>query len=221
MTMATIRACIFDLDGVIVDTASHHFVAWRKLADELGVPFSSKDNESLKGVSRVDSLEYILNKGGLVLDPPTKVRLMERKNEQYLELASQTTPASALPGVVELITELKQKGIKIALGSSSKNAEMILTKLDLIDAFDALVDGNHITLSKPDPEVFIMGAKALELPPESCLVFEDAQSGIDAANAGGFPVIGVGDSTALSGATAVIPGFDGVKWSYLESLVQA
>lgn len=217
--MATIRACIFDLDGVIVDTASHHFVAWRKLADELGVPFSSEDNESLKGVSRVDSLEYILNKGGLVLDPATKVRLMERKNEHYLELASQTTPSNALPGVVALITELKQKGLKIALGSSSKNAEMILTKLNLIDAFDVLVDGNHITLSKPDPEVFAMGAKALGLPPESCLVFEDAQSGIDAANAGGFPVIGVGSRNVLTGASAVIPGFDGKTWADLKSLV--
>lgn len=217
--MATIRACIFDLDGVIVDTASHHFVAWRKLADELGVPFSSEDNESLKGVSRVDSLEYILNKGGLVLDPATKVRLMERKNEHYLELASQTTPSNALPGVVALITELKQKGLKIALGSSSKNAEMILTKLNLIDAFDVLVDGNHITLSKPDPEVFAMGAKALGLPPESCLVFEDAQSGIDAANAGGFPVIGVGSRNVLTGASAVIPGFDGTTWADLKSLV--
>lgn len=219
--MATLRACIFDLDGVIVDTASHHFVAWRRLAEELGVPFSTEDNEALKGVSRVDSLEFILNKGGLVLDPATKVRLMERKNNHYLELASQTTPASALPGVIELIAELKQKNLKIALGSSSKNAEMILAKLNLIDAFDVLVDGNHITLSKPDPEVFVMGAKALGLPPESCLVFEDAQSGIDAANAGGFPVIGVGKSDALTGAVAVISGFGGKSWSDLESLVQA
>lgn len=219
--MATLRACIFDLDGVIVDTASHHFVAWRRLAEELGVPFSTEDNEALKGVSRVDSLEFILNKGGLVLDPATKVRLMERKNNHYLELASQTTPASALPGVIELIAELKQKNLKIALGSSSKNAEMILAKLNLIDAFDVLVDGNHITLSKPDPEVFVMGAKALGLPPESCLVFEDAQSGIDAANAGGFPVIGVGKSDALTGAAAVISGFGGKSWSDLESLVQA
>lgn len=219
--MATLRACIFDLDGVIVDTASHHFVAWRKLADELGVPFTSEDNESLKGVSRVDSLEHILKKGGLVLDPATKVRLMERKNEHYLELASQTTPASALPGVVELIAELKHRGLKIALGSSSKNAEVILKKLNLIDAFDVLVDGNHITLSKPDPEVFMMGAKALGLEPASCLVFEDAQSGIDAANAGGFPVIGIGDVDALTGASAVIPGFKGMTWSNLKSLVQA
>ena len=217
--MADIRACIFDLDGVIVDTASHHFVAWRQLADELGVPFSEEDNEALKGVSRVDSLEYILNKGGLVLDAATKVRLMDRKNAHYLELAEQTTPENALPGVVNLIDQLKASGMKVALGSSSKNAEMILTRLKLIERFDALVDGNHITLSKPDPEVFLMGAKALNLAPEQCLVFEDAQSGIDAANTGGFPVIGIGNTDSLSKAAAVIPGFDDVTWADINALL--
>jgi beta-phosphoglucomutase len=217
--MAEIRACIFDLDGVIVDTASHHFVAWQNLAEELGVPFSAEDNESLKGVSRVDSLEYILKKGGLVLDPATKVQLMDRKNAHYLELAGKTSPSDALPGVVALIHELKALGIKVALGSSSKNAEMILTRLALLDAFDTLVDGNHITLSKPDPEVFLMGAKALGLDPAECLVFEDAQSGIDAANAGGFPVIGIGQPKALTGAAAVIDGFSSKTWSDILGLL--
>lgn len=217
--MEEIRACIFDLDGVIVDTASHHFVAWRQLADELGVPFSEDDNEALKGVSRVDSLEYILNKGGLVLDAGTKVRLMDRKNTHYLELAGQSTSEDALPGVVSLIDELKAAGIKVALGSSSKNAEMILMRLKLIDRFDVLVDGNHITLSKPDPEVFLMGAKALNLPPVQCLVFEDAQSGIDAANTGGFPVIGIGSPDSLSKATAVIPGLGHVTWADIKTLL--
>lgn len=217
--MAEIRACIFDLDGVIVDTASHHFVAWQNLAEELGVPFSAEDNESLKGVSRVDSLEYILKKGGLVLDPATKVQLMDRKNAHYLELAGKTSPSDALPGVVALIHELKAMGIKVALGSSSKNAEMILTRLSLLDAFDTLVDGNHITLSKPDPEVFLMGAKALGLDPAECLVFEDAQSGIDAANAGGFPVIGIGQPKALTGAAAVVDGFSSKTWSDILGLL--
>ena len=217
--MRDIRACIFDLDGVIVDTASHHFVAWRRLADELGVLFSSEDNEALKGVSRVDSLEYILNKGGLVLDPATKVRLMDRKNSHYLELAGKTSPADALPGVVELIDSLKEQGLKVALGSSSKNAKMILTRLNLIERFDVLVDGNHITLSKPDPEVFISGAKALGIAPEHCLVFEDAQSGIDAANAGGFPVIGIGSTAALRKAAAVIPGFGDYTWDSICALL--
>ncbi|MBO75617.1 MAG: beta-phosphoglucomutase [Flavobacteriales bacterium] len=217
--MRDIRACIFDLDGVIVDTASHHFVAWRQLADELGVPFSIEDNEALKGVSRLDSLEYILNKGGLVLDPSTKVRLMERKNTHYLKLAGKTAPTDALPGVVELMDTLKAQGVKVALGSSSKNAEMILTRLNLIDRFDALVDGNHITLSKPDPEVFVSGAKALGLAPEQCLVFEDAQSGIDAANAGGFPVIGIGSPEVLSKAVAVIAGFEDYTWEDINALL--
>ena len=217
--MRDIRACIFDLDGVIVDTASHHLVAWRRLAEELGVPFSSEDNEALKGVSRVDSLEYILNEGGLVLDPATKVRLMDRKNAHYLELAGKTSPADALPGVVELIDSLKEQGLKVALGSSSKNAKMILTRLNLIERFDVLVDGNHITLSKPDPEVFISGAKALGIAPEHCLVFEDAQSGIDAANAGGFPVIGIGSTAALRKAAAVIPGFGDYTWDSICALL--
>ncbi|MAI22764.1 MAG: beta-phosphoglucomutase [Crocinitomicaceae bacterium] len=217
--MRDIRACIFDLDGVIVDTASHHFVAWRQLADELGVPFSIEDNEALKGVSRLDSLEYILHKGGLVLDPSTKVRLMERKNTHYLKLAGKTTPTDALPGVVELMDTLKAQGVKVALGSSSKNAEMILTQLNLIDRFDALVDGNHITLSKPDPEVFVSGAKALGLAPEQCLVFEDAQSGIDAANVGGFPVIGIGSPEVLSKAVAVIAGFEDYTWEDIIALL--
>ena len=217
--MRDIRACIFDLDGVIVDTASHHLVAWRRLAEELGVPFSSEDNEALKGVSRVDSLEYILNEGGLVLDPATKVRLMDRKNTHYLELAGKTSPADALPGVVELIDSLKEQGLKVALGSSSKNAKMILTRLNLIERFDVLVDGNHITLSKPDPEVFISGAKALGIAPEHCLVFEDAQSGIDAANAGGFPVIGIGSTAALRKAAAVIPGFGDYTWDSICALL--
>ncbi len=207
------KACIFDLDGVIVDTAAHHFVAWSRLAEELGVPFSHEDNEQLKGVSRVDSLEYLLNKGGLMLDPATKLKLMDRKNAHYLELARNTEPADALPGVRSLLIELRSQGIKVALGSSSKNATMILERLDLLEAFDTLVDGNHITLSKPDPEVFLMGAKALGIHPAECLVFEDAQAGIDAALAGGFPVVGIGQVSELSRAKVVIPGFSNYKWS--------
>lgn len=213
------QACIFDLDGVIVDTASHHFVAWSRLADELGVPFSKQDNEQLKGVSRVDSLEYILRKGGLILDPPTKIQLMQRKNEHYLAMADGTTPADALPGVISLLEELRSTGIKIALGSSSKNAQLILDRLGIRHYFDAIVDGNHITLSKPDPEVFLMGAKHLDVSPSNCLVFEDAQSGIDSAKTGGFQVIGIGSEENLVGAAAVIPGFQGYNWSKIQALI--
>jgi beta-phosphoglucomutase len=144
---------------------------------------------------------------------------MDRKNAHYLELAGKTSPADALPGVVELIDSLKEQGLKVALGSSSKNAEMILTRLNLINRFDVLVDGNHITLSKPDPEVFKSGAKALGIAPEHCLVFEDAQSGIDAANAGGFPVIGIGSAEALTKAAAVIPGFGDYTWDSICALL--
>jgi len=212
------RACIFDLDGVIVDTAKHHFVAWSRLADELGVPFSKEDNEQLKGVSRVDSLEYILRKGGLILDPPTKIQLMQRKNEHYLTLAEGTTADDALPGILSLLEELRSHGIKIALGSSSKNAQLILDRLGIRHHFDAIVDGNHITLSKPDPEVFLMGAKQLNLPPSACLVFEDAQSGIDSAKAGGFEVIGIGSEENLAGAAAVIPGFVDYDWAKIKAI---
>ena len=215
----TFKGCLFDLDGVIVDTASHHFVAWRTLADELGVPFDESDNEKLKGVSRVDSLEFILQKGNLVLDSNTKLRLMEKKNAHYLGLAAQIQPSDALPGIVTLIEELKVLGVKIGLGSSSKNAEQILSKLGLFDAFDTVVDGNHLTLSKPDPEVFLMGANALGLRPEECLVLEDASAGVQAAISGGFCVLGIGRKEELGQADAVVSGLGDLNWSEIQNLL--
>ena len=215
----TFKGCLFDLDGVIVDTASHHFVAWRTLADELGVPFDESDNEKLKGVSRVDSLEFILQKGNLVLDSNTKLRLMEKKNAHYLGLAAQIQPSDALPGIVALIDELKVLGVKIGLGSSSKNAEQILSKLGLLDAFDTIVDGNHLTLSKPDPEVFLMGANALGLLPEECLVLEDASAGVQAAISGGCCVLGIGRKEELGQADAVVSGLGDLNWSEIQNLL--
>lgn len=215
----TFKGCLFDLDGVIVDTASHHFVAWRTLADELGVAFDESDNEKLKGVSRVDSLEFILQKGNLVLDSNTKLRLMEKKNAHYLGLAAQIQPSDALPGIVALIDELKVLGVKIGLGSSSKNAEQILSKLGLLDAFDTIVDGNHLTLSKPDPEVFLMGANALGLLPEECLVLEDASAGVQAAISGGFCVLGIGRKEELGQADAVVSGLGDLNWSEIQNLL--
>lgn len=207
------------MDGVIVDTASHHFVAWRTLADELGVPFDESDNEKLKGVSRVDSLEFILQKGNLVLDSNTKLRLMEKKNAHYLGLAAQIQPSDTLPGIVALIDELKVLGVKIGLGSSSKNAEQILSKLGLLEAFDTIVDGNHLTLSKPDPEVFLMGANALGLLPEECLVLEDASAGVQAAISGGFRVLGIGRKEELGQADAVVSGLGDLNWSEIQNLL--
>ena len=190
--MLNLKACIFDLDGVIVDTARHHFAAWKKLADELVVPFTEEDNHRLKGVSRVDSLDYILQKGDLMLDSATKLRLMDRKNKLYLNFAKGTSPGDVLPGIVPLMDEMAVLNVSIGLGSSSKNAHMILDKLNLTSRFDTIVDGNNITLSKPDPEVFLKAAQAMSVTPQQCLVFEDAQSGVEAALAGGFQVVGVG-----------------------------
>ena len=215
----TVKGFIFDLDGVIVDTASHHFAAWQILAEDLGVPFDEKDNELLKGVSRVDSLEFILNKGGLVLDSQTKLRLMEKKNAHYLSLAGSIGVNDALPGIVEFIRELKSLGMQVALGSSSKNAHQILGQLELTDAFNAIVDGNRITLSKPDPEVFVLGARLMGLTPSECLVFEDAKAGVEAAINGGFQVVGVGNEIELSDADAIIDDFEKMNWERMQNLL--
>ncbi len=217
--MATLRACLFDLDGVIVDTAKHHFVAWQRLAEELSIPFTAEDNEGLKGLSRVDSLEVILAKGNLVLDAQTKLQLMDKKNAHYLELISTMSPDEVLPGVAAFIEDLQANGVHIGLGSSSKNAPQILELIGLKPAFEAIIDGNHITLSKPDPEVFHLGAQALGLDPSECLVFEDAVAGVEAARAGGFPVIGIGNPEVLGAADAVVPGFEGLTWEAIPGLL--
>lgn len=217
--MSTLRACLFDLDGVIVDTAKHHFVAWRRLAEELSIPFTEEDNEGLKGLSRVDSLEVILAKGNLVLDAQTKLQLMDKKNAHYLELVSTMSPDEVLPGVSAFIADAQANGVHIGLGSSSKNAPQILELIGLKPAFEAIIDGNQITLSKPDPEVFLLGAQALGLDPSECLVFEDAVAGVEAARAGGFPVIGIGSPDVLGAADAVVPGFEGLDWQAIPGLL--
>jgi beta-phosphoglucomutase len=180
------------------------------LAHELGVILEEADNESLKGVSRVDSLEWILNKGGLVLDSQTKLALMTRKNDHYLELISEMGPQDILPGVLEFIEGAKSSGIQIGLGSSSKNAPVILDAIGISDLFDVVIDGNRITLSKPDPEVFLLGASSLQLEPRQCLVVEDAASGVEAGKAGGFPVLGVGNAEVLAAADWVLESLEGV-----------
>jgi len=206
------------MDGVIVDSAKYHFQAWRQLAIDLSIDFTEEDNEALKGVSRVDSLEHILNKGDLHLDNDTKVRLMNRKNERYLELISAMSPEEILPGVRDFMVELKAAGIKIGLGSSSKNAVRILDAIQLTAFFDVVIDGNRVTYSKPDPEVFLIGAKEMAVSPQATVVFEDALAGIEAAHRGNFKVIGVGDGAVLHTAHIVIPGFIDFN---LEQLQQA
>lgn len=212
MNSSSIQAVLLDLDGVIVDTARHHFEAWKALADELGVTLEDADNESLKGVSRVDSLEWILNKGGLVLDSQTKLALMTRKNDHYLELIADMGPQDILPGALAFIEGAKAAGVKIGLGSSSKNAPTILNAIGITELFDVVIDGNRITLSKPDPEVFLLGASSLDLEPAQCLVVEDAASGVEAGKSGGFPVLGVGEAEVLSGADCVLKSLEGIRF---------
>jgi beta-phosphoglucomutase len=217
--MATMKACIFDMDGVIVDSAKYHFLAWQRLAAELSIDFNHHDNEALKGLSRVDSLERILIKGGLQLDNNTKEVLMDKKNKWYLEFISDMRPEEVLPGVKEFLEMLKEEGVKIGLGSSSKNAQMILDKTNLSPYFDVVVDGNQVTFSKPDPEVFINGARQLNVMPAEVVVFEDAEAGVDAALSGGFHVIGVGDANVLSKAEGVIRTFEGLTPSDVRTML--
>ena len=200
----SVRAVLFDLDGVLVDTAIYHFQAWRRLAAELGYSFSVVDNEQLKGVSRVESLELILNWAGLEKSETEKADLLTKKNQWYLELIEQLNPEHLLAGSLDLLKKLQEKGIKIALGSASKNALGILEKTGIIAYFDALIDGNVVQLSKPNPEVFLKGAEVLGIEPAYCLVLEDAQAGIDAARAAGMQVIGVGQAEHLNGADLVV-----------------
>jgi beta-phosphoglucomutase len=205
-----IKACIFDLDGVIVDTAKYHFVAWKKLANELGFDFDEAFNEKLKGVSRIESLNLILAKGGIVLSPEEKELWAARKNDWYLEYIAQMTADEILPGVLAFLQACRQKGYKVALGSASKNAPTILERIGLLEYFDVIIDGNKTTRSKPDPEVFLLGAQALHCEPGECVVFEDAEKGVEAALAGGFFAVGIGTKEQLPEAQLVIPGFEGI-----------
>lgn len=201
--------CIFDLDGVIVDTARYHFKAWQQLANDLGFDFTETENEKLKGVSRAESLNLILSWGGVEISEAEKEILMQKKNKVYLKLIHDMSPSEILPGVEAFLQQLRSKEIAIALGSASKNAEIILEKVRLRSYFQVLIDGNKVSKSKPDPEVFLRGAEGLGLPPSECIVFEDAEKGLAAAKAGGFFTVGVGDPTVLHLADLVIPNFLG------------
>lgn len=192
-----IKGFLFDLDGVIVDTAVFHFQAWRSLAQKLGGDFTVEQNEQLKGVSRVDSLKKIIAWTGATVDDQTFIDLMELKNECYLELVVQLGPKDALPGALEFIRHAHAKGILIGLGSASKNAPMILDKLGITALFTTIIDGNNVVNGKPDPEVFLKGADGLDLKPAECLVFEDSIAGVRAARAGGFNCVGIGSAELL------------------------
>lgn len=207
--MNKIKGCIFDLDGVICDTAKYHFKAWRKLANELGFDFTEEDNEKLKGVSRTESLKLILSWGGVEENDEEVLAMMAaKKNDWYLEFINRMSADEVLEGVIPFLNSLKKKGIKIVLGSASKNAIPILEKLELISYFDAIIDGNKTTRSKPDPEVFLLGAEAIGAKPTECIVFEDAEKGVEAALEGNFYTVGVGDHNVLDQAHIVIPNFE-------------
>ncbi len=212
------KACIFDLDGVLVDTAKYHFIAWRNLASKLGVEFSEHDNEQLKGLSRDASLNYILKKGNIVATDVQREQWKEEKNNEYLALVLQMNENETLPNAKELLKELKNNNVKIALGSASKNAELILDRVNIKHYFDAIIDGTKTSRSKPDPEVFLLGAKALSCEPHECIVFEDALNGVKAAKAGGFYAIGIGEPEVLFEADKVYASLASVNFKMLELL---
>jgi beta-phosphoglucomutase len=199
---------IFDLDGVLVDTAKFHYIAWKACARTLNIDFSLEQNEELKGVSRVESLKKILSWGNQKIDDIKFNRLLEEKNAHYLSLVDQMTESDTLKGVPEFLESARKAGFAIALGSASRNAEMILKKTGLFDYFESIIDGNRVTRSKPNPEVFLKGAIELGIDPGNCVVFEDSISGIQAAKTGGMKAIGIGKVSNLSQADVVWSGLD-------------
>lgn len=194
------KGAIFDLDGVIVDTAKYHYLAWKELAEDLGFFFKESDNERLKGVSRMRSLEILLEVGGITATESEKERMAQNKNDRYVEMLDNLDKSELLEGAEEYLKKLKSDGILIALGSASKNAPLILDKLGITELFDAIVDGNSVSKAKPDPEVFLKGAELLGLEPEDCCVFEDSQAGIEAARRAGCSVIAIDKGEVLKDA---------------------
>ncbi|MCP4405385.1 MAG: beta-phosphoglucomutase [bacterium] len=204
--MTEMKACIFDLDGVLVDTAKYHYLAWKRLANELGFDFTEQDNERLKGVSRMRCLEILLELGKKELPQEEKEPLAAKKNVWYVEYITKMQDDEILPGVKKLLGELRARGIKCAVGSASKNTMLILRRLQLVEYFDAVSDGTQTTQTKPDPEVFLKAADMLGIPTGQCVVFEDAAAGVEAAKRAGMTCIGVGKPEMLQGADMVIRG---------------
>ena len=217
--MSNSKGVIFDLDGVIVDTAKFHYLAWRKLANDLGFDITETQNEELKGVSRVKSLEIILNWGGVTLTEDEFMEQMAMKNDNYLSYISGMTRNDILPGVTEVIDFLQENKIPMALGSASKNARNILEKVGLYQGFDAIVDGNDVSKAKPNPEVFLIAANQLKLEPENCVVFEDSVAGIQAANTAKMTSIGIGEESVLSEADHVFTNFTEIELDFIKKLI--
>lgn len=218
--MAQPKAFLFDLDGVIVDTAHFHYQAWRRLANEkLGFDISEEFNESLKGVSRTESLDRILAHGNATLDAATKDAYATLKNDWYTELINKMVPDDILPGVSEFLEKTRLAGIKIGLGSVSKNAIPILQRIGILTAFDAIIDGTKISKGKPDPEVFLKGAEELGVAPEECVVFEDAVAGIEAAQRANMKTVGIGLPAVLTKADVVLANLNNLQIAELQNIL--
>jgi len=213
------KGFIFDLDGVIVDTAKYHFLAWKKTAESLGIHFTEVENEQLKGVSRVRSLEKILEWGDTSLPQADFDAVLVEKNTDYLSYIANMTAEEILPEVPRVLDFLIEQGQPIALGSASKNARTILEQVELIDRFDCIVDGTNVSKAKPDPEVFLQAAEGLNMAPTSCVVFEDSLAGLDAANAGEMLSIGVGKPEVLTQARYVFPDFTTLTNEFLQQII--
>jgi beta-phosphoglucomutase len=213
------KAFIFDLDGVIVDTAKYHFLAWQKLAQELGIEFTPEHNEELKGVSRVRSLDIILELGNVTASQEDKNKWLFQKNEDYLSYLVDIDESEILPGVLPVLHYLKDKNQLIALGSASKNARPILEKTGILPLFDAIVDGNDVANAKPDPEVFLQAARLLGVENEDSIVFEDSVAGVQAANIANMTSVGIGDDKILHEAKYNFKDFTFIDVSFIEALI--
>lgn len=201
---------IFDLDGVIVDTAKYHFLAWQKLARTIDIEFTKEDNERLKGVSRMACMDIILEIGNKEISEDKKIELATQKNEWYLEYVNNMDKSEILPGSIEMLDKLKELGIKVAIGSASKNAKTILKKVGLLERFDFISDGNVVKKAKPDPEVFTIAADKMGVKYNKCIVFEDSEAGIEAANRVDMLSIGIGSKENLPEADMIYNGLDEV-----------
>ncbi len=213
-----ITACIFDLDGVIVDTARYHFMAWKRLTNQLGILFTEEDNERLKGVSRMASLEIILEIGNIRLDENRKLEYATLKNNWYLEYIKKMTPDEILPGCLPFIKELRSANFRVAIGSASKNTPIILERVGIQELFDAVADGNTISKAKPDPEVFLKAAEMIGVKPPNCVVFEDAVAGVQAALNAGMLCIGIGSPKILTEAHFVVSGLSEMSLAKLSTI---
>lgn len=214
------KGIIFDLDGVIVDTAKYHFLAWKKLAQQLGIEFTEADNEHFKGVSRVRCLEILLEMGNRKVSDDQFQTWLTEKNADYLEYIANMDAGEILPGVKAILDLLRECNIPMALGSASKNARPILEKVGLLSYFDAVVDGNDAVRAKPDPQVFLIAAQRIGVLPQDCAVFEDAQAGIQAANAAKMMSIGIGDPEVLSEAHRVFRDFSEIDAAFITTLCE-